>query len=223
MYSVYTENNPPYNYKANGKITGLCTEIVTHILDRSRLNYQLSVERWSKAYRNTLTKSNSILYTLEKSDDTKDLFKWVGPIFETDISIFAKRGRNITIKSKLELNNFIIGVIINSGAKERLIKNGVSVDKIIEYADCKNMMLTLKAEDIDIVVHDDATVHWNCLRETGGENPFYHSIFKLDEKSYYMALHIDTPKKIISRCQRMLKKYKMSDEYKSLVKQYLKP
>ncbi len=78
--TVITENSPPLNYKKNGKVTGVATELVQEIMRRTGKVYSIEIMPWARGYRLALKKPNIVLYSTVRTKSREKLFKWVGPI-----------------------------------------------------------------------------------------------------------------------------------------------
>ncbi len=91
--TIITEDWPPYNYKANGKIKGFSTEIVQAIMKVLNLNYEIQLlpgARGEKMLEEGVRVMNfSIFRTLEREKQ----YKWIGPIAEDAIYFYKRKGK----------------------------------------------------------------------------------------------------------------------------------
>ncbi len=54
---------------------------------------------WARGYRFTLDKSNTALFTMSKTQPRENLFKWVGPIFNSTHVLIAKKSKHFNFSS----------------------------------------------------------------------------------------------------------------------------
>ncbi len=87
---VVTENYPPYNFAGqDGVVRGQSTEIVQAIMSIVGVESEIEVLNFSEAL--TLTKDGPgvVLFSLNRTVDREELFKWVGPIGVYEQIFFA--------------------------------------------------------------------------------------------------------------------------------------
>src|SRR4051812_35234458 len=76
--TVVTEENPPYNFTRNGKLTGFSTEVVEAVFEEIRMQGNFQVMPWARAYVTAQTTENVLIYSIGRSLQREALFKWVG-------------------------------------------------------------------------------------------------------------------------------------------------
>jgi polar amino acid transport system substrate-binding protein len=84
-YQVVTEEWAPYNYQDEGQVAGMATEIVRAIMALTGDDFSI---RLTPSMRATLVLRNqprTIMYSLFRTPEREDQFKWVGPIAEESI------------------------------------------------------------------------------------------------------------------------------------------
>jgi len=91
--SIYTEDFPPYNYlDANGKVAGKSTAVVQGILSLLNQSADITLGTLSDGYNRALDGPNVAIYSLGRTPEREPLFKWVGPIGEWELTLYAKSG-----------------------------------------------------------------------------------------------------------------------------------
>ena len=78
--TVLTEDWPPFNYKENGKVVGISTDLVLATLVKAGFAYEIRMYPWKRAYQITVGTPNTILFTTSRTTIREKLFKWVGPL-----------------------------------------------------------------------------------------------------------------------------------------------
>ena len=61
---IYTEAYPPLNFAEEGKATGLATEVVQELMNKTRTNADIQVIAWDEGYKAVMEKPNVALFTV---------------------------------------------------------------------------------------------------------------------------------------------------------------
>ena len=88
--TIYTENNPPWNYKDENRLVGISTKIVQLIQKDLNSKYDIKLIPWNRAYKKTLKNKNHVLFTTARIKQREDLFHWVGPIAVDKVYLFKQ-------------------------------------------------------------------------------------------------------------------------------------
>lgn len=111
-----TENYPPFNMSVNGKdaatepdITGISTDIVRELFRRAGVEYTIRLYPWIRAYKIALETPNHGVYSTTRTEARETLFRWVGPLVETNWVFLAKKARQIKITSLDDARPYRIG------------------------------------------------------------------------------------------------------------------
>ena len=95
-YTVITENWAPYNYEENGRVVGLTTEIVNRILSTLHENKKITILPIARASLALNTKHHIIMFSMFKTDERLNKYKWVGPIVEDSIYFYKRKNDTST-------------------------------------------------------------------------------------------------------------------------------
>ena len=99
---IITEDYPPYNFvDKDSNVTGQSTEIVEAILDKTGAQADIEVMPLSEGLALAQKGPNVVIYSLNRTPQREELFKWVGPIGNYEQAFYAKKGSTIEI-NKLE-------------------------------------------------------------------------------------------------------------------------
>ena len=125
---VVTEIWPPYNFKnQNGMMDGLSTKVITNILNRAKIEYEIKVLPWKRAYIMAQTKKNVLIYTIYRSAEREKLFKhWIGPIGIPSAVYFYKleSRKDLLLNSVEDVNKYTVGVLRGDYVENLLNKMG---------------------------------------------------------------------------------------------------
>jgi polar amino acid transport system substrate-binding protein len=104
---IITENYPPYNFvDKNNNVTGQSTEIVRAILEKTGTQANIEVLPLSEGLALAEKGPGVVIYSINRTPQRENLFKWVGPIGFYEQAFYAKKGSAtaalILFYSKLE-------------------------------------------------------------------------------------------------------------------------
>ena len=105
-YAIITTHEPPLNFSigdishAHGnQVTGFTTDIVREILKRTNNTTVIELLPWARGYRTIQKEKNVFLFSMSRSEERENKFKWIGPIAFKKQLLFAKKGSGIVINS----------------------------------------------------------------------------------------------------------------------------
>lgn len=114
--TFFTENNPPMNFRVNGKITGSSTEVVTEMAKRAGLPVDIVMMSWNEGYARAKDGVDACIYSTVRRPDRFKLFQWVGPIGRGRYSAFSLEGFEPKLARVDDLKSFRIGVVDDARA-----------------------------------------------------------------------------------------------------------
>ncbi|GGF58799.1 hypothetical protein GCM10011332_10470 [Terasakiella brassicae] len=127
----FTEQYPPYNFTGpNGKVSGISTEIVQEIMKRTGFAYRLKLTPWKRAYELTLSQKNTCLFTTGRTTERENLFKWITPLTENPIVLFARPTSTIKIMQLSDLSEYRIGGYLGDAAVDYLVTRNIPVETV---------------------------------------------------------------------------------------------
>ncbi len=217
-FKIMTEENPPFNFTDNGKITGLSTEVVVELAKRVGNTGDIEMLPWARAYGLAQQKEGTILYSMTRTEQREDMFKWVGPVAPNTWVFFAKKGSGITLSS---------------------VDDAKKVGKIGTYKD-DSCEIFLKAEgftNLDSVVNDEQNVPklmagrinlWIVGELVGihrakakGVNDQLEKVLTVKDTQLYIAFNKNTSDEEVAKWQAALDSMKADGSYDAIVQKYM--
>jgi len=99
---IITEVYPPYNFvDRNNNVTGQSTELVEAILEKTGTQADIEVMPLSEGLALAQKGPKVAIYSLNRTPQREELFKWVGPIGHYEQAFYASKGSTIEV-NKLE-------------------------------------------------------------------------------------------------------------------------
>lgn len=201
-----TENYAPFNFSKDGKVQGTSVELLLKIFEQAGSSMtveNIKVLPWARGYGLAQNKENTVLFSTTRTETREDMFKWVGPIEPTRISVIAKKKRNIKINSFDDLSAYKIGAVREDIGELLLKKIGVPISKIQQINSSKNAAKMLIADRIDIWAYEKSVAFWNLSAE-GQSLDDFESVFVLEESELYFAINKDTDDELVAKLQSAL-------------------
>lgn len=199
VIQVVTENWAPYNFEENTVVKGISTDIVKKVLERTGLKYTISVYPWARAYNMALEEENILIYTIVRTPERENVFKWVRAIVEADSTNLYKLSEreDIAITTLEDAKKYTIGVIRESMYHQFLVKHGFI--KIEPVASMGQNFQKLMDTRIDLWAEGEK----NFLQEIKDRQAEYPDIkiekaFYLFKYPYYMAFSKKTSDEIVN-------------------------
>ncbi len=195
------EENPPYNFWEDGKIKGIAVDILTAITKESE--YQTTVDEiemipWARGYKIVQTTPGTCLFSMGRTRQREDQFKWVGPIIELTIGLVAKKNKHITINSIEDLAAYRIGTIRDGAPEQLLITAGYPANKVERVTKPEQNIQKLARDRIDMLAFNTDSTRYNMVRM--GLNPDdYETVFPLKKIQLYYAFNKETDDAIIDK------------------------
>ena len=123
-----TETSAPYSMREGGRVTGIGTDMVREILDRSGIAYSIDVLPWKRAYTEALERNDGCVYSTTRTPEREPLFKWIGPIGEADWVLMARADRKLNLQTLDDARPYRIGTYNGDARDVYLRERGFHVD-----------------------------------------------------------------------------------------------
>ncbi|TQV73916.1 amino acid ABC transporter substrate-binding protein [Aliikangiella marina] len=90
-----TENRAPYQYYTeNEQLTGYCAEVMAKLLAQAKLDTEIKVIPWPRAYKLALEKPNYLIFSISRSALRENKFVWGGKLMRERIYAWRMKGQN---------------------------------------------------------------------------------------------------------------------------------
>ena len=218
-FKILTENYAPFNYTEKGKLTGLSSEVMQEILKRVDHPDNIKVMPWSDAYNLITNTQGYVLFSMSRTDERENLFKWVGPIATDQWVFYAKKGSGLTIGSLDDARKVAkIGTCKDNASEQFLKKQGFT--NIVSVADDSENAKKLSAGEIDLWIVGNLQGVYKA--KTAGIDPSgLESIFEIKDSQLYIAFSKATDDSEIAKWQKALDTLKAEGLYKKILSKYM--
>lgn len=220
---IYTEQYPPYNMTTNGQpfahsqkdITGLCTDVLTAVLERANVEYSVKLRDLSYGLKRTEQHSDHAIYCVSRTADRDPAFNWVGPLASIEWSLFAKPGSSIELKNLDDARKYKIG-----GYKGDVM-TGYLTDKGFDVSAISNNGLNarrLAQDQIDLWVADGLAGPY--LAADASDVTELEQVLVFRETPMYLAINKNTDPKVLSALQDSYEKLVSSGDLETISRSY---
>jgi polar amino acid transport system substrate-binding protein len=220
--NLMAEILPPFQYyDENNILTGISIEIIEQIKSKINSKDPVKIVPWSRGLKITKKKKNSALFSMLRTPDRENLFKWVGPLVEFSVVFFKKTGNPIELKSVEDAKKVKkIGVTKNVGNHEMLLAKGFkNLDVLQSGADEKNIKKLVKGRiNLWPTTYFGGLYNAKKLGYEGMIEPITQ--FPVFEGQLYLAFNSKTKDSVIKRWQSALDHLKLAGRINNIISKY---
>ncbi|MGF1756230.1 transporter substrate-binding domain-containing protein [Vibrio makurazakiensis] len=208
-----TEEYPPYNFSESGQLKGIAVDLLikaSEEVGEAIKEDDIALQPWARAYRSTLIRPDTVLFSTTRTTLRENLFHWVGPISETRIVIIAKKSHQISIQSAMDIAQYRVGVIRDDVGEQLLLEAGVPRDSIQENSYAENIAQQLQKDRVDLWAYEENVAKW-WIATAGFKTSDYEVVHVLQEGELYFAFNKNTDLQVIQLLQKGIDLVKETD------------
>jgi polar amino acid transport system substrate-binding protein len=216
---LYTEEYPPINFSLNGRPTGLATEVVRAIMQRTGQNAPISLVPWARGYQLALTRPNTGLFVAMRTPERERLFKWVGPLTRNVTGFYALRSAGLSIE-RLEQARECGEVAVPRDwySHQRLRAEGFS--NLTPVTGPSQVVSMLKRGRVKLMVLDNLSLS-ALLAQGDIRTDEVQLLFTLMDSDSYIAFSMQTDEALVTRWQRELDGMKADGSFAAIYHKWL--
>lgn len=207
--TILTEEYPPYNYlDEKGYLKGIAVDLLINAYKEAGIELNtgdIKLQPWPRSYRQLLRAKNTMLFSMTRNAQREKLFKWVGPISKTKISLIAKKSRNIVINNAADLKQYRVGGILEDIGLQLVESIFKDKQNIISVPTSASLTGMLHLNRIDLWAYEENAAYL-FLGRHGFDSDLYESVYTLSEGELFYAFSLKTEQKIIDQLQRAIDK-----------------
>ncbi|MBF0469201.1 MAG: ABC transporter substrate-binding protein [Desulfamplus sp.] len=195
--TIYTEDTPNSHFTdKDGQIKGYVHEVVLEMQKKMGDTTPIQMVPWARGYNLAITKPNIALFSTTFTEERRNLFKWVGPVYESVWVMYAKAGSGVKINS-LEDAKAVksIGAYRDDVREQFLKSNGFTNLDSITDNDLNLKKLVGNRITLWISGNDEAPL---IAERLGIPMDSIEPVFKMDSSGLFIAFNKDTPDDIVN-------------------------
>ena len=202
VLSIYTENSPPANYVAEGRLQGPAVRAAEEIMDRLGSRAAIELVPWARGYHMARTQPNVALFSTSRLPQRETLFKWVGPLYTQRWGFYARRGSGIEAAGLKEARR--VGRIgtYREDAKEQYLKS-IGFQNLVSTNNNIGNVQHLMEGTIDLWVSSDFNMPY-IARYAGYDPRQLRLVLSFKTVGNYIAFSRLTDDRIVADWQQTL-------------------
>jgi polar amino acid transport system substrate-binding protein len=200
--TFYTENYPPANYLVNDNLKGISVDTLKALWKHLNVAEQdILLVPWSRGYRFTLDKSNTALFTMSKTHPRANLFKWVGPVFNSTHVLMAKKSKSFDFSNLGQVFYHKVATVEGDIAEISLHQVGFPSSNMAKVSQLKQAFLMMKSDRVDMIV---VSIHGfsYLAKQLGFDENDYEQVWQVNKIGNYFAFNINTSDEVIETYQK---------------------
>ncbi len=210
---VVTEEWPPYNYTQQGKVLGTSTDILREALESTGFSYSIRSFPWARAYEMAKTRSNTLIYTIVRTAQRENTFKWVAEIQPPEPTFLYKKADNehVIVTSLEEAKAFAVVAVRSAYTEQKLKELGFSEDQnLILTGDPFLATRMLMSGRADLYAEAASNLPSILEKEKVSEKSLKPAVFVMENK-FFAAFSLETDDAVVERLRQGIEKITARD------------
>lgn len=217
--TILTEESPPLNFAADGKIQGQAVEVVEALIERTGSKANMHIMPWDQAYQQVLKEGNTALFSTMMTPERKVQLQWVGPINTMDTSLYALKGSGLQIRTLDDARNIgKIATVADYYSEQVLKKEGFS--NLDSQPNEEAAVRKLLDGEAQLFVSNN-TVLPALLRKVGADMSQLEIVFTVSTDLGYIAFSPSTPPELVAKWQQALDAMKRDGSFDAIYEKWL--
>lgn len=219
-----TEEYPPFNMAGeDGVPTGLVVDVLTGMFERTGTNLgakDVKILPWARGYREVQSVPNTCLFSMTRTEERENLFKWVGPLFVSSFDAIVLKEKGLKASSASDLVGLRAGVVRDDMGDKLAVEAGVkSIERIASH---ENNLRKLDEGRVDFIVFNMGSLAL-LLKDMGrpaSDIEKYERLWTLSESRLFFAFNKKTDDAVIDVLQKALDEMKADGTHKKILDKY---
>jgi polar amino acid transport system substrate-binding protein len=218
--TIVTEILPPWQTTDGRTVGGIATEIVEAALREADLEAHIEVYPWSRAYRLALEKPNVLIYSIIRTPERENQFKWVGVIGSVKEHFFHMAEReDIRLSNIKDAKKFLTIIPRDDFRHQFLVSRGFKEKIAFHLVNKQEQALRmLYAGRGDLILDDELTLAYELRQFKLDPNKIQTGMY-VPEMSvdFEMAFSKQTPDSLVQQLRDGLAAIKTKGLYREIM------
>lgn len=216
---ILTEDFPPFGYVANGKLQGIGVEIVQLLMTLNGLaSNDIEVFPWKRAYRLAKFRANVGLFSMSRIKQRETQFKWVGPLYSMQSSLFAQQDFQGEITT-LEDARSAGSILVQAGGSSEQQLRSLGFTNLVPVQEPTRQLEMLLLGRASLLFTTDAAILYQ-LNKINLETSAIKPMLRVRSSDFYLAFSKVTPDETIRKWQATLETLKKSGALQKIQAKY---
>lgn len=223
QFTIMSEEWQPYNFPDQGIPRGLAVDMLVRMLERVG-SFQgrgdIHFYPWERGFQMAQQKPGVLLFSVTRSQERQPLFKWVGPIADNTIYLFALKSRHLVAHTPADLKKYRIDTYIGAVSEDVLVGQfGYRLDELDRSNKQVSTVQKVMMGRGDLFPASHATLASMCL-EIQCKPEAFEPVLELTRSQLYYVLSKDTPDAVVTQLQNAFDALKAEGVLAELTKTY---
>jgi polar amino acid transport system substrate-binding protein len=217
--NFFTEDNAPTNYLGENGPAGIIVATISAMLNEIGADPEYSkieVLPWARAYKTLELKKNTVLFALTKTEERADKFKWVGPIYRSNIILLGLKARFPKQQSPSSLTQQKVCAVKNDVGEQLWKHYSKDKNNLVLVSHPKQCAKMLALARVDLWATGKDTSRWH-LQNNNLDLSLFTEVSQLKESFRYIAFSKDIDDDVITSFQKSLSYLQLSGELKQII------
>lgn len=218
--TISTEEFPPYNYSDEGQITGFTTAVVRELMQRLDISSEIKLLPGARAERNLESKPNQLFFSMFRTSERENLYKWIGPIATDRVYFFKRYADNKPYHNLSDIPATTVIATRHEGMIRRsIIRHGFT--NLLSASEPEDQVKLVFHQRAELMASTPLEVSYLLAKIDYPPETLLQTQVQLFEMDLYIACSKDIDDKEINRWQAELDALKASAKYQELLALYL--
>lgn len=217
---AYTEEWAPYNFSEGGEIKGISSDLLRAMCAEAKLQCELNIVPWARAYALVLNTPNTLVYTTARKPFREKLFSWVGPILPRTTWVYGRANAERTLRGPKDMPLHRFGVVRGDASVQDLLDAGVPQASLMTDSSNAAALRMLHSGWVDAYIDTEIGLAWT-LKSTGIPASAIVPLFPFNEGGhYYFAINPKSDPELGAKLQRALDLLRKNGRFEAIVRSY---
>lgn len=217
--SIITEENPPFNYTQNRRLTGATVDVVREIVRRLGIHADIEVAPWARGYKRLQSEPDVVLFTTARTRERESLFQWVGPLYRTRLAFYARKADHRRIDGMDAAKKVDAIATYKDDYREQILKSLGFTNLDSSNSSQSNIRKLINGR-VDLWFHDNIGAP-KMAREAHVDPDAIEAVYTYQQYFSYIAISKRTAPDIAKQWQTTLDEMKADGTYWWLTRKWL--
>jgi polar amino acid transport system substrate-binding protein len=191
---------PPLSFMRDGAPTGYCVDLAREIQRRIKDRTPVELLPWARAYRIATDGGNMMLICPKRTPQREPLFRWVGPVLESQSEVYALRSSRLRLGNLSDLRA-LDGVLVPRDFYTHQYLRSAGFTNLDPVNSSQTMLAMLLAGRRKAMVLDREQLPF-LLQQAGVSADLVEPVLRIMTIHSYFAFPLYAPDALVTQRQR---------------------
>jgi polar amino acid transport system substrate-binding protein len=219
--TIISEENPPFNFTENGRLTGVTTDVVREITRRIGIQKDTVVLPWARGYKRLCNEPNVVLFTTARTPEREAMFHWVGPLYSVRLEFYARKSDGFRIESLEAAKRVKTIATYKNDFREQILKS-LGFNNLDSSNSAQSNIRKLASGRVELWFFDNIGAP-QVARIAGIDPGQIESVLTYQQQYSYIAISKQTSPAVVQQWQKTLDEMKADGTFWWLARKWLPP